>query len=194
MVDKEIVKTRIMESAREVFSEKGLKKATMEEIAHRLNMGKSSIYYYFKGKEEIFHAIIEWEGSQLKEELAHILESSKPIHDRLKEYILFRMTRIYQLMRFYESSPSFDGATKAFIEQSRAHFDREEIQRIDQLLQEGIRDKVFKIESTYMASTALVTAMRGLEIPLFRQGEGYQLESILDDLLRVLFYGIIDRD
>jgi AcrR family transcriptional regulator len=45
---------QIMEAAHLLFQRFGYKKTTMEDIAREAGKGKSSLYYYFKTKEEIF--------------------------------------------------------------------------------------------------------------------------------------------
>ena len=44
----------IIETARQVFKKYGYDKTLMEHIAKAAGKGKSSIYYYFKSKEQIF--------------------------------------------------------------------------------------------------------------------------------------------
>ena len=54
---------RILSGALNVFKEKGLEGATMDEIANASGFGKATLYYYFKSKEDVFSAILEdgWE-------------------------------------------------------------------------------------------------------------------------------------
>ena len=63
---------RILEGALSVFKSKGLEGATMDEIANASGVGKATLYYYFKSKEEVFSAILEngWQN---------IWESLEPI-------------------------------------------------------------------------------------------------------------------
>lgn len=52
-------KEEIFNRAADIFAKKGYEKTTLEEIAAALKMTKSSIYYYFKGKEDIlFQSLI----------------------------------------------------------------------------------------------------------------------------------------
>ena len=62
VVVKEEVRTHIVGVARKIFTRYGFRKTTMEEIAAASRKGKSSIYYYFKSKEEIFRAVVEREA------------------------------------------------------------------------------------------------------------------------------------
>ena len=54
---KELVMTRILESAHRVFSEKGYREATMDEIAKGLGLSKPALYRYYQSKEELFREI-----------------------------------------------------------------------------------------------------------------------------------------
>lgn len=50
-------KNDILDAAEEVFSEKGLNGATVDDIADRAEISKGTIYLYFKSKEQIFLGI-----------------------------------------------------------------------------------------------------------------------------------------
>jgi len=50
-------KTRIINAARKLFSEKGFDGVSMEDIAQASGVRKSLIYYYFPSKEVLFEEI-----------------------------------------------------------------------------------------------------------------------------------------
>jgi len=76
MIDKDKYREQIIKASSEIFSRYGFKKTTMEEIARSLRKGKSSIYYYYKSKEEIFEAVIDYEAQVLKSELSSVIKST----------------------------------------------------------------------------------------------------------------------
>ena len=49
----------ILNSALRVFATRGLREATMDEIAQEAELGKGTIYYYFPSKEAILRRLIE---------------------------------------------------------------------------------------------------------------------------------------
>ena len=57
--EREMRQERILTGALEVFKTRGLENATMEEIAEESGFGKSTLYYYFQSKEDVFSAILE---------------------------------------------------------------------------------------------------------------------------------------
>jgi AcrR family transcriptional regulator len=48
------METTNAQAAKEVFAEQGYHQATLEEIAQRIDPAKSTIYSYFKNKDDLF--------------------------------------------------------------------------------------------------------------------------------------------
>ena len=56
-LDAELTRQRIIDSARAVFLVRGVSKTTLEHIAHHANVTRGAVYWHFKNKTEIFHAL-----------------------------------------------------------------------------------------------------------------------------------------
>jgi TetR/AcrR family fatty acid metabolism transcriptional regulator len=56
IVDKEEKKAQILEAAIKVFAKKGMSKTTISDIAVEADIGKGTVYEYFKSKDEVFSA------------------------------------------------------------------------------------------------------------------------------------------
>ena len=54
----DLVKAEILKAAERVFQKWGSNKTTMEDIAREAGKGKSTLYYYYQSKEEIFDAVV----------------------------------------------------------------------------------------------------------------------------------------
>jgi AcrR family transcriptional regulator len=52
-------KTQILNAAEEVFTQKGIDQARMEDIAEETGLSKGTLYLYFKSKEELVIAILD---------------------------------------------------------------------------------------------------------------------------------------
>ena len=55
----ERTRKKILEAAREEFFSKGYSGTRIESIAAKADVKKQLLYHYFKGKEEIFEAVME---------------------------------------------------------------------------------------------------------------------------------------
>jgi AcrR family transcriptional regulator len=74
---KEQAKSRIVDAAQQVFSQKGYHETTMEDVGKTLGVSKGALYLYFKSKEELFKAIVEkWEQT-IREMLLSSFEDEK---------------------------------------------------------------------------------------------------------------------
>jgi len=194
VVVKKEVRDYIVSVARRIFTRNGFKKTTMEEIAAACHKGKSSIYYYFQSKEEIFRAVVENEAEELKERLNRTLRKDDLAIDRLKAYIFFRLYRVRSLENFYAALNEDDLSHMDFILQIRRNFDMEERRQVREILEDGMRNGSFQINSSEIGAIAISTMMKGLELPLILSDEHKtDREELLEDLMRVLFYGIIKR-
>ncbi len=193
MLDKDEVKEAIVNVARHIFSRFGFKKTTMDEIAIASRKGKSSIYYYFSSKEEIFQAVVEKEALILKDELKKaILDEYSPAQ-KLKMHVLVRMRTMEKLANFYSAIKDDYLSHLDFIEKIRRKYDQEEIQLMESILKEGVANNTFEIEDTTLAAIAIVTALKGIEIPLFWGLEEKDIERRLDHLIHILFHGVVKR-
>lgn len=56
-IDTPLIKHQILEASKSVFRDLGYVKVKMEDIAKAAGMGRSSIYYYYKNKLEVFEAV-----------------------------------------------------------------------------------------------------------------------------------------
>lgn len=194
VVKKEEVRAKIIKVAAKIFTRYGFRKTTMEDIASATKKGKSSIYYYFNSKEEIFRAVVELEAEELKHDLLHEISLVEDPIEQLRKYILFRMHKIKTLSNFYAALKSDYLNHLDFIERIREDYDHNEVLIVTEILKRGIRLNKFIVEDPALSAVAIVTAMKGLEIPLFINKDHGNIENRLDNLIRFLFYGLVKRD
>ncbi|MBI2420108.1 MAG: TetR/AcrR family transcriptional regulator [Ignavibacteriales bacterium] len=67
----------ILKAAQKRFIRHGLFKTTIEEIARDMRVSKSSLYHYFKSKEEVYYRCIEMEIADFFGEIAGILNDEQ---------------------------------------------------------------------------------------------------------------------
>ncbi|MEE4214384.1 MAG: TetR/AcrR family transcriptional regulator [Bacteroidales bacterium] len=193
MVDKDQFRAKIVLSASKIFSRYGFKKTTMEEIAASLNKGKSSIYYYFGSKEEIFEAVIDHEAQVLKNVLSKVVKSTDDPEAILRKYVKVRMDSFEKLSNYYNAIFNRDLDHFDFIDKQREKYDLMEIAFLRYLLWRGVRSGHFNLENTGLSALAVQTALKGLELPLFWQKRNYGLDARLDAIIDILFYGIVRK-
>lgn len=188
------MRTAIIDAARELFARFGYKKTTMEDIANVLRKGKSSLYYYFKNKEEIFQAVIELEKDILFSQLNDVVSSDLSPADKFRKYVITRMQTIHQLENYIKVLKDDSMGGYEFCDKLRGKGEKEEALLLTQMLEEGVRDHKFQVKNINMAAFAIATALKGLEEPLFQSLSNFDDFKVqIDNILNILFFGIIKR-
>jgi AcrR family transcriptional regulator len=193
MVNKEEFRKKIIISSGQIFSRFGFKKTTMDEIAKALKIGKSSVYYYFKSKEEIFEAVVLYEANILRNELTTAIKSVESPVDKMKNYVFVRMKAFEKLSNYYNAIFDKNLDHFDFIEKIREKFDREELAILRLILYHGARKKVFNVINSEYTALAVQTTLKGLEVPLFWKKRELNIEERLNGILDVLFNGILRK-
>jgi AcrR family transcriptional regulator len=193
MINKEEFKRKIILTAGQIFSRFGFKKTTMDEIARALKMGKSSIYYYFSSKEEIFEAVVLFEANTLRTELTTAIKSVESPIGKMEKYVFVRMKAFEKLSNYYNAIFDNNLDHFEFIERIREKYDREETAMLRLILYDGVRKKVFNVENSEYTALAIQTTLKGLEVPLFWKKREVNIDHRLNAILAVLFYGIVKK-
>lgn len=106
---KEELRGKILQAAKEVFMQKGYEETSIRNIAEKIEYSPTTIYLYFKDKDDIFFSLHQ-EGfillNQYFKPLAHVAEPFERLKAISKAYITFAMENgeFYDLM-FIINSP-----------------------------------------------------------------------------------------
>lgn len=193
MVNKEEFRGKIITTAAGIFSLRGFRKTSMDEIAKAINVGKSSLYYYFQSKEEIFEAVVLHEANLLRNDLTRTIKSFDSPTDKMKNYVFVRMKSFEKLSNYYNAIFDKNLDHFEFIETVRAKYDREELAMLRLILYDGARKGVFNVDNSEYNAMAIQTTLKGLEVPLFWKKKEEDIEAKLNTILNVLFYGIVKK-
>ena len=90
---------RLLETATELFAEKGYAGASVREIVEKAGVSKPVLYYYFKSKEGLFYAILEWAADVQQNILNEIFEARGTVLQRF----IFLYRRVHEGIQQYKS-------------------------------------------------------------------------------------------
>lgn len=192
-VSKKAMRDAIIDAARYVFARFGYRKATMDAIARAARKGKSSIYYYFKDKEEIFLAVVNKEAGAVKEEIKNAIAATADPKEKFTLYILTRMRVLYRIARFYSSFREEYLQEYNFIQRFRESLDRYETKIILDILRDGIKKGIFFIPDPVMAARYIVVALKGFEYLWGTEEDIGKLEKQTESMLEMLYRGILKK-
>jgi len=77
---------KILEAARQVFENKGMEGARMQEIADEAKINKSLLHYYYRSKQKLFEAVFKTAFNKLAPQINTILNSDQNICRKIKNF------------------------------------------------------------------------------------------------------------
>lgn len=84
---------KIFEAATDVFVEKGMDGARMQDIANRAGINKALLHYYYRSKDRLFNAVFEMIARKLFAKFAPVFDDNLSLEDKIKffyrEHITF---------------------------------------------------------------------------------------------------------
>ena len=181
----------IIRKAEPIFARYGFKKSTMDNIAENINLKKSTLYYYFKNKEEIFFDVIERECNILKENILEKIKKEKCIKKRLKLFFLVRLGHYKRLAEYYST---FNKEYFETLEIGKNIFTKYflwEEQIIEEIITKGIKKGVFKKNyiSISKVISLLVIILKGFEHQSIVKNDE-SLDEKISNVLDIIFKGI----
>ena len=187
-------KNRILDAARTVFARHGFRKASLADIVRPLGVANTAVYHHFPGgKEEIFHAVIDREEHAVLTDMQQALASSADPSRQLRALIMAKLTHFQQLRELLmvprdvgeEVAQLYDAHETAFRASERA--------MISSLLREGQAAGLFRSNDPDHLAKSVQTVLNRLEVPLIFEETPDKMEQEVDELLELLFYGIMNR-
>lgn len=187
---KEEKKGLILAVAEKLFARFGMRKTTMDEIARKAHVGKSTLYYYFESKEQIFAEVIQQDSRLLKRNLGKAVSAGKTPQEKLRNYVQTRMKHLHDLGIHYTTITDEYLEQYAFVEKARREFFEFEIMSLRVILEEGTRTGLFSVGDTVAVARNLAIALKGLEYPLLILETELDYLKETDMILDILLKGI----
>ncbi len=166
----EVVKAEILKAATNAFQKWGYNKTTMEDIAREAGKGKSTLYYYYVSKEEIFEILATTELKAISERAREAIAKIDSYKEKLQKYIAISLTELKKTAGAYPVVKGEMKANKEFIDKLRRRLDERDEKIVLEILKGGFERGEFKfLKKTELSKAAnvIVGIVRGLELYLF---------------------------
>lgn len=193
----EVIIQSILQAAKHLIQQYGLAKTSMEDIARAAGKGKSTLYYYFKNKDQIFEKVIHGEMDEFFQVLHQEVNQQKDAIEMLRAYIITKIKTLKSKVNLYRLTLETDIPSAFELNKKmtalRARYDEEDKELVHFILKEGIKTGTFRhdlLEDSSLLSDLFVTCFRGVEMNVITS-ERYQfIEEKIDLLIRIMIQGI----
>jgi len=190
----EIIVRDIIDTARTLFKKSGFKKTTMGDIARGLGKAKSSLYYYYPSKEDIFEAVLHAEMDALLDQIHQAISEASTSKEKLIAYCRCRLNKLSQLQNLSDALKSEIAELHCVMTDLKSKFDTTHVGLVKSILEEGVRNGEFKklnIDNIEMVAYLMVSSFRGLAMPLMLSGtQCPRLDLQIDSIVDIMVEGI----
>ena len=92
---------QILNAARDVIGERGYDQSSVDQIARRAGLSRSTVYEYFSSKEEILKGCFAARRERIAEDLARRIGSAAGLEEQLTAFFEICLSRVDQNREFF---------------------------------------------------------------------------------------------
>ena len=189
-VQKKDTKKRIIDSARELFAEKGYQQTTVMDISKKAGLSEAALYEYFQGKEGLLLTIPDLWVSQLLNDLEGQLFGIKGAINKLRKFLWWYLQQV-------EASPLDAKIVYLFLKTNAKFMETEVYNNVKALyghlidiFEEGRREGEMKPDlNSYFARDIFIGTMEHLVTRWLLKGRSYSMFENLEEIFGLIVDG-----
>jgi len=177
----------IFDASAHLFLDKGFHETTMREIADATGIGKSTLYDYFKSKDDIMISYFENELQQITDSAHEIMNQEQSVIEKLRKIMQMHLEYLVDNKNFYLKL-TIESQRLSLQSQQRIQTRRHAYQdMLRNLIEEGIRQGELRPVNPLLAARSVFTL---LSTAVFTSRPTGTPEEMLEDALVIFFEGI----
>jgi AcrR family transcriptional regulator len=196
----DIVQEEILRVALGLYRKFGPAKVTMDEVAHATGRSRTSLYYYYKNREEIFQAVLDTIVDDVIKEIRSEVHKAGNIREKITAFCLAKMNTSSNWRYVFKvmwSTMNAEEKTKhsKMMEKLHSKLVYNEGLIIKEILSDGIQKKeVRRINPAEqdMLSFIISSSIRGLRNEIYDQNDPHDMNAALNMLSGMVSKWVMD--
>jgi AcrR family transcriptional regulator len=134
----------------------------MEDIAKAAGIGKATLYYYFKSKEDVFAAMTERAGKAAVQTITEAAQAGETPQARLRIFGNTLAEIIKEKIDYYAAFHEEIIEIFPSVAKKQLSVEKRGLVTLQHILQEGVEQHVFNISNVEATAELVMTLMQGL--------------------------------
>jgi TetR/AcrR family transcriptional regulator, cholesterol catabolism regulator len=177
----------IFDASVHLFLEKGFNETSMREIARAAGVGKSTLYDYFKSKDEIMVSYFENEIQIITDNAQKIIKQDLGVTEKLRKIMHMHLEYLVDNKNFYlkltVASQTLSLGSQQKIQAKRYAYQ----DMLRALVEEGMGTGEFRTVNSLFAARSIFTL---LSIAVFTSRPTGTPEEMMEEAMNIFFKGI----
>ncbi len=170
-----LTEEKIFESATEIFVERGMDGARMQDIANHAGINKALLHYYYRTKDQLFNAVFEKIAGKMFAKFAPVFSQGLTLEDKIRFFFK-------EHIAFLQRNPRLPGFILNEINRNpqrmKKLLEKVDIQQLWWMLEEQHRDELAKYNITVDKIPQIMTTIASISVfPFAARG-------ILEEILK----------
>lgn len=186
-------KEEILGVALELFSRKGFHNVSMQQIAEASEFAVGSLYNFFESKEALFEELTESRSERIIGDLVAVLDGPGNEVERLTNFIRYLPKLMEEHAEFIKLYVSELGTRSAMLSKGRDKdkFDAVLNSRLEQLLEAGIRKRIFRPVDPTITAKSISSIMETLAFEIAGKFDKAIAKDMFDKVEKLFLDGLL---
>lgn len=188
----EAIRGEVIAAAQKLFQAHGPQKVTMEDVAAAVGKAKSSLYYYYKSKDEIWTAVLVAETDAILAKIVDAVGRATTVEGKINAFCFTKLAELRKTRAMYHLTYGDGKNDKNTNHARRRRYLRKESVVLSQIIIEGIAGGELRpigAKELEVLVFVLLSGLHGLEKEMTIE-EGFDLGPAVDALSRMIVYGL----
>jgi AcrR family transcriptional regulator len=197
-IKEDAMQQQILEAAKRLFQVHGLHKVTMDDVAKAIGMGRSSLYYYYKSRDDIFDAVINIDIREMLSAISIAVKKAKTTEQQINAFFFSKLEVLRERRSFYNTLDMGMDAN-AISQLNKAKLIHHKLimklegELLNEILTGGIKTGELKLLSKKERETlifVLLSSLHGLKREVSVENNFDRIKSIIQALSHMVIHGL----
>lgn len=184
----------ILDASQTLFGRHGLRKVTTDDIAREAHVSKSTIYRFYRNKQEILEDVVRGEMDELLGAIETAVAAESTVEGKLRAHLKTKIEAVHRLINLHGVTCETMAEHWDRADRLRERFLAAETRIVADILSLGAENGSLEIADVEGTAHILVAALRSLEYPWVIEGTNLSAAGQIDTMLNILLNGLRKRD
>jgi AcrR family transcriptional regulator len=197
-IKEDVIQEQILQAAKQLFQVHGLRKVTMDDVARAIGKGRSSLYYYYKSKEEILDAVMDVEIREMLTAIARAVDKAPTAEQKIHTFCVTKLKVLRERRAFYNTMDAGMDADEMSNFNKAKHALHSRIMKqegvlLSQILNYGIEKgelHMINEQDFDVMIFVLLSSVHGLKREMVIENDFSGIEPAVDALTQMVIHGL----